>query len=132
MKPDVLGAILAQMQPEVAQKLTVKLADKLKLPKLAQATPAQLASVVSAGATNPASGPVPATTSPAPEAAALAAPTTSAPRNAIRQCNASSRTGCERSRRWYGGSLLRPAENRQAIETDAANHATLPERTQGP
>ena len=32
MKPDVLGAILAAMNPDAAQKLTVKLADRLKLP----------------------------------------------------------------------------------------------------
>jgi len=44
MKPDVLGAILAQMQADAAQKLTVKLADRLKLPET-QAAPAQLASV---------------------------------------------------------------------------------------
>jgi flagellar motility protein MotE (MotC chaperone) len=44
MKPDVLGAILAQMQTEAAQKLTVKLADRLKLPDAPpQAAPQQLA-----------------------------------------------------------------------------------------
>ncbi len=32
MKPDVLGPILANMQPEQAQKLTVKLADRLHVP----------------------------------------------------------------------------------------------------
>ena len=79
MKPDVRGAILAQMQPEAAQKLTVKLADKLKLPDLAQATPAQLASVVSASAPNPAPGPAPTTSSAAPETGTSATPTTSAP-----------------------------------------------------
>jgi flagellar motility protein MotE (MotC chaperone) len=35
MKPDVLGAILAKMNPDAAQKLTVKLADRLALPQLA-------------------------------------------------------------------------------------------------
>ncbi len=32
MKSDVLGAILAKMQPDAAQKLTVRLANRLKLP----------------------------------------------------------------------------------------------------
>jgi len=78
MKPDVLGAILAQMQPEAAQKLTVKLADKLKLPETAQATPAQVAAL----APSPA---LPATTSnaaagtPAPVAASTTTPASGAP-----------------------------------------------------
>jgi flagellar motility protein MotE (MotC chaperone) len=64
MKPDVLGAILAQMQPDAAQKLTVKLADKLKLPETAQATPTQVAAL--APATAPAIAPQPSTAAPAP------------------------------------------------------------------
>jgi flagellar motility protein MotE (MotC chaperone) len=64
MKPDVLGAILAQMQPEAAQKLTVKLADKLKLPETAQATPTQVAAL--APATVPAPAPQPSLTAPTP------------------------------------------------------------------
>jgi flagellar motility protein MotE (MotC chaperone) len=90
MKPDVLGAILAQMQPEAAQKLTVKLADKLKLPETAQATPTQVAAL--APATVPAPAPQPSLTAPtpvgavsssapqaAPAAAAQTASTTPAP-----------------------------------------------------
>ncbi|HSM97356.1 MAG TPA: hypothetical protein VLT91_15035 [Rhizomicrobium sp.] len=37
MKSDVLGAILAKMQPEAAQKLTVRLANRLKVPEVAPA-----------------------------------------------------------------------------------------------
>jgi flagellar motility protein MotE (MotC chaperone) len=33
MKPDVLASVLAAMNPDAAQKLTLKLADKLKLPE---------------------------------------------------------------------------------------------------
>jgi flagellar motility protein MotE (MotC chaperone) len=40
MKSDVLGAILAKMQPDAAEKLTVRLANRLKLP---QAAPAAVA-----------------------------------------------------------------------------------------
>jgi flagellar motility protein MotE (MotC chaperone) len=59
MKPGDLGAILAQMNPEAAQKLTVKLANKLSLPQTLDAV-----------APPPAPGPVtaalnPATTQPA-------------------------------------------------------------------
>jgi flagellar motility protein MotE (MotC chaperone) len=67
MKPDVLGAILAGMEPEAAQKLTVKLATRLKLPDVqAQlpAAPAQLASALP-----PAGAAVPAAAAPAAEAA---------------------------------------------------------------
>lgn len=68
MKPDVLGAILAQMQADAAQKLTVKLADKLKLPDMqaAAATPQQLASTIPTTAPG---APAPATTVPAAPAA---------------------------------------------------------------
>ena len=37
MKSDVLGQILAKMNPDAAQKLTVKLANKLALPQTAEA-----------------------------------------------------------------------------------------------
>jgi flagellar motility protein MotE (MotC chaperone) len=88
MKPDVLGAILAQMQPEAAQKLTVKLADKLKLPETAQATPAQVAAL----APSPA---LPATTSnaaagtPAPVAATSTTPASGTPTAAAQTAGAS-------------------------------------------
>lgn len=42
MKPDVLAAIMGQMNPQQAQALTVKLVDKLKLPQKAD-LPSQLA-----------------------------------------------------------------------------------------
>lgn len=88
MKPDVLGAILAQMQAEVAQKLTVKLADKLKLPETAQATPAQVAAL----APSPA---LPVTTSnaaagtPAPVAATSTTPASGAPTAAMQTAGTS-------------------------------------------
>lgn len=74
MKSDVLGAILAKMQPDMAEKLTVRLANRLKLPQSAPAAVAaanapeapaaqQIASVDPAAA--------PTTNAPAtPEAAA--------------------------------------------------------------
>ncbi len=83
MKADVLGAILAKMQPDVAQKLTVRLANRLKLPDPAAATvasvtqtcpaPAQAASVDPSSAT-----PMPVT----PAAAAPATPPPAAPPSA--------------------------------------------------
>jgi flagellar motility protein MotE (MotC chaperone) len=87
MKSDVLGAILGKMEPSAAQKLTVRLANRLKLPdpkaaaiadpnaQAAAATaattpsPQQVASLNPATATNPAATP-PASTPP------QAAPTT--------------------------------------------------------
>jgi flagellar motility protein MotE (MotC chaperone) len=68
MKPDVLGSILAAMQPDAAQKLTVKLANRLNLPEqTAMAAPAQTAAVtppapanVSAATPTPAATPNPA------------------------------------------------------------------------
>jgi len=86
MKPDVLGAILAAMQPDAAQKLTVKLADRLKLPEVpAQAAPAQLASALPAAlpATPTAQPTAPVASAPQPPAAtpqaAAATPVASAP-----------------------------------------------------
>jgi flagellar motility protein MotE (MotC chaperone) len=87
MKPDVLGAILAQMQPEVAQKLTVKLADKLKLPETAQATPAQVAALAPAATTAPAVTPEP--TTPAAAASSSTPPTSVAPAPAAQTASAS-------------------------------------------
>ena len=80
MKPDVLGAILAGMQPEQAQKLTVKLANRLKpadAPAMQpQPTPALLAAnqpaatIPAQSGTMPDAAPINA--SPAPQAAAPA------------------------------------------------------------
>lgn len=74
MKPDVLGAILAGMQPDAAQKLTVKLANRLKIPDVAQTqpAPAQLAAITpppTPAFADQASAPAPQTTPPAPQAA---------------------------------------------------------------
>lgn len=54
LKPGDLGAILAQMNPDAAQRLTVKLANKLTLPQTADATapaplPAQAAAAPAPG-----------------------------------------------------------------------------------
>jgi flagellar motility protein MotE (MotC chaperone) len=64
MKADVLGAILAQMQPEAAQKLTVKLANRLN-PQKIETQNAQMAA-----ATLPPAGAQPASPPAAPSAAA--------------------------------------------------------------
>ena len=96
MKSDVLGGILSKMDPAQAQKLTVRLANRLKLP---DATPAAVAAATAPEApasqqlasVNPAATPAPPTppantaapttppsaapTSPAPEAARQAAAT---------------------------------------------------------
>lgn len=88
MKPDVLGAILADMEADNAQKLTVKLANRLKPPapppqQLAALTPPSAAPATPA--TTPAAAPVttPANTNAAPPvsqpAAPQAAPATPAP-----------------------------------------------------
>ena len=68
LKPGDLGAILAQMNPDAAQKLTVKLAGRLALPQTVEApTPA-----------------APAAAAPGPQAAATpaAAPVAKAPEKA--------------------------------------------------
>jgi flagellar motility protein MotE (MotC chaperone) len=79
MKPDVLGTILSQMQADAAEKLTLRLANRLKLPdtqSMLQTTPQQMAAVApvaAAGELPPAATPAaPATTPPgtAPVAAA--------------------------------------------------------------
>ena len=90
MKSDVLGAILAKMQPEAAQKLTVRLANRLKVPDVAPAAVAaattpeapatqQMASVDPAAQTPPAAQPSTQSTAPAPVAAN---PPPTAPANA--------------------------------------------------
>jgi flagellar motility protein MotE (MotC chaperone) len=76
LKPGDLGAILAQMNPDAAQRLTVKLANKLTLPQTADATaPAPLPAQTAA---TPAPGPQAAAAKPA---AAPAAPEKQAPPN---------------------------------------------------
>jgi flagellar motility protein MotE (MotC chaperone) len=76
MKSDVLGAILAKMQADAAEKLTVRLANRLKLPQAAPAAVAaatapeapaaqQMASVDPSA--QPSATPAPANAAPAPE-----------------------------------------------------------------
>jgi len=75
MKPDVLGAILAGMQPDAAQKLTVKLAERLKLP---EAPPPQLAMAAPVPAAPAATAPAPIAGTPAasaPQQAPASSPT---------------------------------------------------------
>ena len=69
MKADVLGAILAKMQPDAAEKLTVRLANRLKLPDAPPAPVAPPATQQMAAIDPAAAAATPATT----------APTTSAP-----------------------------------------------------
>ena len=72
MKPDSLAAIMSVMNPEQAQSLTVKLADRLKLPKAADLAPAShLAAAVPAPVVAPA--PAPAAQDGAPPSATPAA-----------------------------------------------------------
>jgi len=79
MKPDVLAEILAQMQSEAAQKLTLKLADRLKLAEPAAGPPVQTASAQPVAAPASAFPPaVPAASSPAATPAAGPAPATPA------------------------------------------------------
>lgn len=90
MKPDVLGAILAQMQPEMAQKLTLRLANRVKLPD--NSTAAAPAQVAAAGVTPAPASPVQLSNMPAASLntpavpsgtpAVPGAPDTSAPANA--------------------------------------------------
>jgi flagellar motility protein MotE (MotC chaperone) len=86
MKSDTLAVIMAAMNPDQAQKLTVKLASKLTLPATADApapTPAAAPAGPAAGtAPTPAPGPAKAAaaTPPAPAKAAAAAPP-AAPKN---------------------------------------------------
>jgi len=68
MKPDVLAAILAQMQSEPAQKLTVKLADRLKLADPPAAVPPAPPQALQTASVQPAptQAPAPAVASPVP------------------------------------------------------------------
>jgi flagellar motility protein MotE (MotC chaperone) len=69
MKSDVLATVLANMNAETAQKLTVKLANRLTLPQTADApAPVQTAQAA------PAAAPATAAPTPAPAVAAPAAP----------------------------------------------------------
>jgi len=72
MKPDVLGAIMAQMQPQSAQKLTVRLANRLTP---TNTPPAQVASLPVA----PLPQAVPAASAPSAQQAAADAPAPSVP-----------------------------------------------------
>src|ERR1700754_3591168 len=73
MKSDVLGAILSKMQPEMAQKLTVRLANRLKLPEPAAATAATVS------ATCPVPGTAPTQTASTDPASTTPTPVTPAP-----------------------------------------------------
>ena len=93
MKADVLGAIMAKMQPDSAQKLTVRLANRLKMPEPPPPTPTpappQQMAAIDPAATAPAAAPVttpsastPVTTAPAtanPSAALSTAPAPTPP-----------------------------------------------------
>lgn len=75
MKPADLGAVLAKMQSQQAEKLTARLANRLKLPE-AQAATAQLASAATPQTALPGAAPAtPGTPPAAPAPAAAAAPT---------------------------------------------------------
>jgi flagellar motility protein MotE (MotC chaperone) len=76
MKPDVLAPIIGAMQSEPAQKLTVRLANRLKVPQqqqqtaaLAQAMPTGPVPAAPAAATTPAPAATPAPAPTAPQAA---------------------------------------------------------------
>lgn len=79
MKSDVLGGVLSKMNPDAAQKLTVKLANRLTLPQTTDA----VAPVAVAPAPGPAATATPAapvqTAAAAPTAAPAAAPAPAAP-----------------------------------------------------
>jgi flagellar motility protein MotE (MotC chaperone) len=53
IKPADLAPILAAMNPDAAQKLTIKLADRLKLPDVAPPAPVATAALASSAATAP-------------------------------------------------------------------------------
>ena len=81
MKSDVLGAILAKMQPDMAQKLTVRLANRLKLPDPAAATAASISQMCPAPGAAPAQTASldPASTTPTPVTPSTTPATTPAP-----------------------------------------------------
>lgn len=73
MKPDSLAAIMAQMNPQQAQDLTVRLANRLKLPKKPDLGPApQMAAAASPPRALPGTGAAPSEAGAAPAAAATA------------------------------------------------------------
>ena len=72
MKSDVLAAILANMNSDAAQKLTVKLADRLQLPDLAAPAVAPAGAPPPAGTLPPASAPQGAGAPQTPQAGAAA------------------------------------------------------------
>ena len=86
MKPDVLAPIIGAMQSDAAQKLTVRLANRLKVPaqqqqaaaQVAQAAPTPLMPATPASASTPAASapatPAPATSAPQTAPAAAAPP----------------------------------------------------------
>jgi len=78
MKSDVLAPVLAAMSPEQAQKLTVKLANKLTLPDTASAPAPMPAAVLTPPTAAPAAVPPPAgpAAKPAQATKAAAAPAT--------------------------------------------------------
>lgn len=84
MKSDVLAPVLAGMNPDAAQKLTIKLANRLTLPvDAAQAMPAATTPVAMPQAAAPVPAPVPApkTAAATPQAAAPAEKTPAAPKS---------------------------------------------------
>ncbi|MGN6515927.1 MAG: MotE family protein [Rhizomicrobium sp.] len=81
MKSDVLGAILAKMQPDAAQKLTVRLANRLNLPAAAPAAVAA-ATAPEAPAAQQMASVDPSAQAAAPAAAAAAPGTPVAPNTA--------------------------------------------------
>lgn len=67
MKPDALAPVLAKMNPQAAQKLTVKLASRLNLPETKPVTVASAGEPVSAQAIAQPSVNLPVTSAPVPE-----------------------------------------------------------------
>jgi len=84
MKSDVLGLVMANMNPESAKDLTVKLANKLALPQTADAlapvAPAASAPVAQTAAAAPATPAAPAAAAPAAKVPAAAAETQAPPK----------------------------------------------------
>jgi flagellar motility protein MotE (MotC chaperone) len=78
MKSDVLGAVLAQMNPDSAQKLTVKLANRLKVKDPQPSPPAQVAALTPA-VVAPVANSAEATAQPLPAAAAARTASTTPP-----------------------------------------------------
>jgi len=74
MKSDVLAPVLAAMSPEQAQKLTVKLANKLTLPDTNSAPAPIPAAVLAPPTAAPTAVPPPAAAKPAQATKAAAAP----------------------------------------------------------